>query len=226
MEVLEAHLTLLYRIIAGADGQDAEVQPLPPDALPEVALKGLRIALTSTFSNFPVASEIRHAVESSALEEAPLPELDFEREIASAGALVEMIVSVSQPENEEQPATLAQYMEAVHRRDQAIITWERFFDAWDILLCPPAMTTAFPHCETGAPLPVDGREVIYWMISTHALLFNYTGHPAVPLPYRVSADGLPIGVQIVGRRWDEMRLLATAAALSNVTGGFRRPNGH
>ena len=72
------------------------------------------------------------------------------------------------------------------------------------------MITAFPHCETGSPLHVDGQDVNYWMVSAHATLFNYTGHPAVVLPYKLDRDGLPIGVQMVGKRWGESRLLAIA----------------
>ena len=70
-----------------------------------------------------------------------------------------------------------------YQRDQAIIAWEQFFDQWDVLLCPPAMTNAFPHCEPGAPLLVDGQELPYWLINAHTTLFNYSGHPAVVLPY-------------------------------------------
>src|SRR5205085_6995063 len=123
------------------------------------------------------------------------------------------------------PTTLAQYLKALDRRDQSITTWEQFFQAWDVLLCPPSMITAFPHCETGSPLRVDGQEVIYWMVNTHTTLFNYTGHPAVVLPYKLDRDGLPIGLQMIGRRWGETHLLAIAKALSQVTGEFRRPPG-
>ncbi len=104
--------------------------------------------------------------------------------------------------------------------------WEQFFDAWDVILCPPAMTTAFPHCEPGSPLHVDGQDVAYGMVSAHGTVFNHTGHPAVVLPYTRDRDGLPIGVQIVGKRWDEARLLGIAQALSDVTGVFQRPPGY
>jgi amidase len=42
----------------------------------------------------------------------------------------------------------------------------------------------------------------------------------------LSAAGLPIGVQIVGRRWEEMELLAVAAKIAEVIGPFRRPPGY
>ena len=77
----------------------------------------------------------------------------------------------------------------------------------------------------GLPLHVDDRDVAYGMVSAHGTVFNYTGHPAVVLPYTLDHDGLPIGVQVVGKRWDESRLLGIAKALTHVTGEFRRPPG-
>src|SRR5437764_305174 len=102
---------------------------------------------------------------SAAVEEATLPEVDFHQELMSAGALIGMITGAFQPEEQERPTTLAEYLEALHRRDQSMLAWEQFFDEWDVLLCPPSMITAFPHCEPGTPLHVDGQEVVYWMVS-------------------------------------------------------------
>ncbi|HEV8194043.1 MAG TPA: amidase, partial [Ktedonobacterales bacterium] len=231
-------LELLYSILAGPDGRDTEVQPVPVDVAPELALKDLRVAFAPTFPGIPVASEIRRAVEELAerldslcaiVEEAALPQLDFGQDLASAGALIEMMTGAFQPDEAEQPATpatLARYLEALHRRDQSIIAWEQFFHAWDILLCPPSMVTAFPHCEPGSPLDVDGQGVSYWMVGAHSTLFNYTGHPALVLPYKLDRNGLPLAIQVVGKRWSEARLLAIAKALTRVTGQFRRPPGY
>jgi amidase len=228
-------LALLYTIIAGPDGRDTDVPPVPLGTPPELDLKQLRIAVAPTFGGFPVAAEIRAAIESLAqqlssggatVETAPLPALDFTQELMSAGELIGMVVGAFQPEEDKPPTTLAQYLEALHRRDQSILAWEQFFQGWDMLLCPPSMVTAFPHCETGAPLHVDGEEVVYWMVSAHSTIFNYTGHPAVVLPYKLDRDGLPIGIKIVGNRWDDARLLAIAKTLSAVTGEFRRPPGY
>jgi Asp-tRNA(Asn)/Glu-tRNA(Gln) amidotransferase A subunit family amidase/putative intracellular protease/amidase len=70
-------LTLLYRIIAGPDGRDTDVQPVPVGDVPKLALKGLRIAFAPTFPGFPVAAEIRDTVE------------DLARRLARLGAIVE-----------------------------------------------------------------------------------------------------------------------------------------
>lgn len=228
-------LALLYAIIAGPDGHDTDVPPSPVEEMPQLALKTLRIAVAPTFPGLPVAVEIHDALEELAKQldragvvvgEATLPELDFNQELASAGELIGMITGAFQPEEQDRPTTLASYLEALDRRDRSMIAWERFFQQWDALLCPPAMTTAFPHCEAGTPLRVDGRDVDYWLVSAHATVFNYTGHPAVVLPYQRDRDGLPFGVQIVGKRWDEARLLAIAKALTALTGEFRRPPGY
>jgi amidase len=53
-----------------------------------------------------------------------------------------------------------------------------------------------------------------------------TGHPVVVLPLARSAEGLPIGVQVVGQRWSEMKLLAIAEQLTELTGPFQRPPGY
>src|SRR6266852_5922538 len=228
-------LALLFAIIAGPDGRDTDVAPVPVEEVPQLALKHLRVAFAPTFPGLPVAAEIRDPVEElakqlspmcAAVEEATLPQVDFNQELMNAGALIGMMVGAFQPEEQERPATLAQYLEALERRDQSILAWEQFFEKWDVLLCPPSMVTAFPHCEPGSPLHVDGRQVIYWMVSAHSTVFNYTGHPAVVLPYKLDRDGLPMGVQIVGKRWSEARLLAMAKALSEVTGAFQRPPGY
>ncbi len=230
-----ADLALLYTIIAGPDGRDTEVPPVPVDVAPERELAQLRIAVAPTFGGLPVATEIRRALEylaqrlreaGAVVEEAALPAVDVGGDLAGAGALIGMMIGAFQPDATAPAATLAQYLEALDRRDHSIIAWERFFAAWDVLLCPPAMVTAFSHCEPGAPLRVDGQDVTYWMVSAHGTVFNYTGHPAVVLPYTLDGDGLPIGVQVVGKRWSEARLLAIAQSLSHVTGPFQRPPGY
>jgi amidase len=227
-------LALLYSIIAGPDGRDTEVQPVPVEDVPELAVKNQRIAFVSTFPGFPVQADIRTGLEElaqqldragAAIEEAALPELEYYQELASGGKLIGMMIGAFQHDARERPSTLPEYMESLHRRDRSIFLWEQFFQKWDALLCPASMVTAFPHCEPGTPLRVDGREVEYRMLSAHGALFNYTGHPAVVLPYKLDQEGLPIGVQLVGKRWNESHLLATAMGLAPLTGEFRRPPG-
>ena len=225
-------LELIYSIIAGPDGRDTEVQPGPQAQTRESVLKELRIAFAPTFPGLPVAAEIRSAVERAAaelakagaiVEEAVLPAVNFHTDLSHTGELIGMMLGTVQPESQENPVSLAQYFKALARRDESIFAWEQFFESWDALLCPPAMVTAFPHCEPGADLQLNGKPVSYWLVSAYGALFNYTGHPAVVLPYTLDRDGLPIGLQLVGKRWDESQLLGVAKVVSAITGQFRRP---
>ncbi|TGT18480.1 amidase, partial [Mesorhizobium sp. M3A.F.Ca.ET.174.01.1.1] len=120
----------------------------------------------------------------------------------------------------ENSPTLSAYLEALNQRDEFIYAWERFFDDWDVLVCPAMMCTAFRHQEMGMPIPVDGVETSYWSALSHACRFNLTGHPAVVIPIGVDREGLPIGVQLVGRRHSDMKLLAAAKALARLTDAF------
>ena len=226
-------LALLYRLIAGPDGRDTDVNPVPVENVPELALKGLRIAFAATFADFPVAADIRETAEDVArqlgqcgalVEEAALPELEFSADLSSGGELTGMMIGAL--EDEAPPVNLKQYFAALSRRDRSIVAWEKFFETCDVLLCPASMVTAFPHCEPGTSLKVDGKDADYWMVGAHGALFNYSGHPAIVLPCGFDRDGLPIGLQLVGKRWDESRLLAIAKAVSQVAGGFQRPAGY
>lgn len=228
-------LALIYKIIAGPDGSDTDLAAVPVEDIPAVDHNKLRIAFAPTFPGFPVAGEISTAVEALAkqlvsagatVEEAKLPKLDLYDDLAEGGALIGMMLEAMQPQPPEQPTPISRWFEALARRDRSILAWDRFFDGCDALLCPVAMTTAFAHCEPGTPIAVDGKEQSYWMLPAYGAVFNYSGHPALTMPCGQDRDGLPIGLQLVGRRWSESRLLGIARAMAPLTGGFRRPPGY
>ena len=228
-------LYLGFRILAGPDGCDHEVAPVPVGDMPEVNLRDLRIAWAPTFPGIPVASEIGQALERLAAEldragahvEECLPKVDFDEQVRLQGKLTSLLIDAFEPTAEgSDPLQLADYFRVLDRRDALIGEWDRFFDDWDVLLCPVVMVTAFPHCPKGMPLSVDGEEVDYWTILNHCRPFNLTGHPVVTLPVSKDAEGMPIGIQAVGRRWEDERLLAMASRLVEVTGPFDRPPGY
>lgn len=228
-------LALLYHVIAGPDGCDSDVPPVPVEEAAELALRDVRVAVAPNFPNFPLAHEIRDAVLALAhkleslcavVDEPALPRLDYTAEGKRAASLIAMMVGVYHPQEGDPAATLGQYMEALRKRDQTIAVWERFLDQWDVLLCPAAMTTAFPHCPKDTKLDVDGEKVEYSLIGAHTTLFNYTGQPALVIPCSRDTSGLPIGAQLVAKRWNESRLLSIARSIAQVTEGFRPPPGY
>jgi amidase len=117
-------------------------------------------------------------------------------------------------------------LRALEQRDEAVRRMDEVFDDFDAWLCPVTATPAFSHRKTGRPIEVDGQPVSYFLAAGgFASTFNVSGNPVVVIPAGRSRDGLPIGLQVVGRRWADERLLAIAASLDALVGDFRDPPG-
>ncbi len=90
-----------------------------------------------------------------------------------------------------------------------------FFERYDLLLTPTSAVPAFPVGQR--PREIDGREVDrLWGSCPFTTSFNLTGQPAATVPCGFSADGLPIGLQIVGRWGDEVTVLRASAAFERA----------
>jgi len=121
-------------------------------------------------------------------------------------------------------ATIGDYMVALTRRDALIAALERFFGECDALICPVTVSPAIGHVPFGTPIDVDEHKVPYFIAGTaYTCPFNLTGNPAVVLPLARSRDGLPIGVQLVAKRWAEPALLRLAEQVAHITGPFTPP---
>jgi amidase len=119
------------------------------------------------------------------------------------------------------------YFAALAARDELISGLEGFLAGCDGWLLPTAPVPAFPHTRPGNSIPVNQERTDYAMaIASYAAPFNLTGSPVVVIPAGRNAEGLPIGLQLVGRRWDDDRLLAVAERVGAILGGFRPPPGY
>ena len=99
-----------------------------------------------------------------------------------------------------------------------------FFGRYDFLVMPAVQVPPFDVDEE-YPTEVAGVAMstyLDWMESCWCI--TVTGHPAISVPCGFTPDGLPVGVQIVGRRWDDLSVLRLAHAFEGATGvGLRRP---
>jgi len=83
---------------------------------------------------------------------------------------------------------------------------------------------AYGHSRPGGSLLVEGHKVSEtFMDLTFSGPFNLTGHPVVVIPVGRTAEGLPIGAQLVGKRGGELELLDAAEAVDYVLGEYRPP---
>jgi Asp-tRNA(Asn)/Glu-tRNA(Gln) amidotransferase A subunit family amidase len=92
---------------------------------------------------------------------------------------------------------------------------------YPVLLCPVAAIPAFRHGER--IWQVEDRTVEYLDAWSYTEWFNLLGFPAAVVPVGRSGEGLPIGVQIVGRPWEEELVLEIAAVVERGCGGWRKP---
>ena len=173
--------------------------------------------------NFDLAWETWGAV-AIAERSATAPERVAERVAALHASLGDQ-VPVARGSAMGARATVGDYMTFLTRRDALITAFERFLDDWDAFMCPVSVGPAIPHVPFGTPIQVDEKTVPYFLAGTaYSSPFNLTGSPAVVLPLGQSAkEGLPIGVQLVGRRWGEPALLQLASRVAHLTGPFKPP---
>ena len=115
------------------------------------------------------------------------------------------------------------------RRHELMVGWEGWFENFDLLLCPAASSPAFPHDQAGErhdrTITVNGKtqpvvDQLFW-----------AGYPCgYYLPSTVApiglAEGLPVGIQIVGRRYDDLTCLHMAGLIEEGYCRFTPPPGY
>lgn len=109
------------------------------------------------------------------------------------------------------------YIRALGQRDRMISQFNDEFENFDLLLSPTASVTAFPVDQL--PKEIDGKPVYpNPSYGFHPLTYpiNTIGHPAASVPCGFSSDGMPIGLQIIGRKGDEATVLAASAAFEQA----------
>jgi amidase len=119
---------------------------------------------------------------------------------------------------------------ANERRHQLRLLWDQFFEDWDVMLCPAAASAAFPHDQTGDRherlIEVNGKQVpttdqLFWA--------GYSGCfylPSTVAPLGLTPEGLPTGVQIIARQYDDMTALHFAELIEEHYHSFEPPPGY
>jgi len=112
------------------------------------------------------------------------------------------------------------------RRESLVREIDAFLSEWDTWLSPAYPTAAFTHRDRRSPIAVGKKRVNQDLAEiAFNVVFNASGHPSVVLPAAIQRDGLPIGLQMIGRRWEDEELLEAAARLDSVLGGYHIPPG-
>ena len=236
-----ADAALLLQVMAGPDSRDASsIKEVPPDFSAGLGrgVGGMRIAWSPDFGYAAVDPEVAEITARAArvfeelgaiVEDAPLKLEDPGEafyDLLSTGAyasyghlLEEHRAELDQPALEaiENGSKVdgARLSRAILRADQLGRQMEDFFDTYDLLLSPTLATPAFVTGEP--PAVIDGREVSTLLgFLPFTFPINMTGQTASSIPCGFSADGLPIGLQIIGPRRAEARVLQASAAFERA----------
>jgi amidase len=122
------------------------------------------------------------------------------------------------------------WLMANERRHQMRLIWDRFFDDWDVLICPAAASAAFPHDHVGdrheRTIEVNGKKVpttdqLFWAGYSGAFYL-----PSTVAPLGLTPQGLPSGVQIITRQYGDYTSLRFAELLEKEYAGFVPPPGY
>lgn len=108
------------------------------------------------------------------------------------------------------------FMQAARVRRLIADAFNRAFEQCDLIVCPAGASTALPLDSDLTPLE-------YYALDLFTVAMNLAGIPAVSTPAGMAQNGLPLGLQVVGRRFDDMRVLQLAKHIQQLSGVDNRP---
>jgi amidase len=201
-------LALAFPLIAGPDGHDAGVIPMPHGDPSEVSLEGLRVAWYPDDGDAPTTPATANAVRDAA------------EALSAAGSITtEACPDGIGPEVWDITTRWWGWDDLPGGETSRLLSdWDRFrsrmlafMGRFDLIVTPAAAGPAH--------LPADYSRRIFH----YTLPFSLTGQPCVVVRAGTSPEGLPIGVQIVARGWREDVALAAAMAIERRLGGWQPP---
>jgi len=239
---------MLFEVMAGWDDGDPCSAPVEVREVHEEVIRSMNIGFFEDDGRTPVTKETKSAVNRAASlllscgfhVESFRPEgLEQARRLwweffgRAGGMILEPLLRGHESElspllrefrgwtNAEPPHTgeslLAAWLGRDEVREKILLQMRKY----PVLICPAAAIPAFRHGER--EWLVEGKTVKYLDAWSYCEWFNLLGFPAAVVPMGYSDEGLPIGVQIVGRPWQEEIVLEVAAKLEEERGPWAAP---
>ena len=239
---------LLVGLMAGADPNDPTASSLPvPDymAATKGTIKGLRIGVPTAFYVDDLDHEVGRVLDETIatlkLEGAEIVsvELPDQRQLTAACQLVLAAEAaafhkrwmIERPQDYGPQVLMrlqnglaipaVSYLEAMRWRGPALAAYLAAVAGTDAVIAPVAPMPAATIAESDVGNSLDAEAVIQ-RITRFTRPINYLGLPALSLPSGFTRSGLPVGLQLIGRAFDEAMLLRIGAAFQRATDYHQR----
>jgi len=219
-------LSLALDVLAGPDAAHVAQGRLMLPAARHAAAKDWRVLVVSSHPQAAVAADVRAAVEGAGQRLAKagasvarasdlLPDL---AEVGDTyGQIVQTVLAHAEPGGRS-PMRLRTWFDLLATRTRIRAQLRTLFTQFDAVLCPAAGCAAFEHMSEPdwkkRVLTIDGRPTPYDALAAWSGLASLGGLPATVAPAGFTADGLPLGVQIVGPYFEDRSTLALAGLLA------------
>jgi Asp-tRNA(Asn)/Glu-tRNA(Gln) amidotransferase A subunit family amidase len=231
---------LIFRAIAGFDSGDVMATPIPLRGVHEAEIATITVGYFEEHPSAPVTPETRAAVRkaASALKGAGLRTEPIECDwLSEAGdhwwtLFVrlggELLLKEFRGRDKEtssiltfssRPPSKEELLAAWFERDLLRLRLSKLMSEYQVLLCPVCSTPAFPHGER--EWMIGDQRVSYMRAMSYSQWFNLLGNPGLVVPVAESSEGLPIGVQVVGRENSEEMILQVGRMLEEAVGHLR-----
>ncbi len=230
-------LALLFQIVVGPDGIDPYTVPVSLSDPQKAELRKLRAAFFVDNGDVPATPETAAVVKEAAKKIADLGAVITEARPERINEAYELYVGIlwadggawarrllqktgtqetllEQRLSQFKAISIADYTALLERWDQYKSQMLKFWQNYDVLICPVNAHPAIPHGTT-----YEGRNLAAY---GYTMAFNLTGWPSVVVRCGTSSEGLPIGVQVVAPPWREDLSLAVAQHLQTSFKGWRR----
>lgn len=236
---------LLFEVLAGYDPEDPFSAPVPVRA---TRLEGIRVGVMEQFYSVPVEPPLAEAVRQAAevlcsmrvpaepfvprgLERAPNVWAFLFAELP-AGVIRELLAGreaeahwtgtelIDRLKGRPEPSG-RDVLENLAVRDRMRASLLRQMRDYPVLLWPAASVVAFRHRQRRWETP--GKPIGYFEAMMPLTPANLLGLPALVIPWMLTGEGIPVGVQLIGRPYEEEDLLELAVRLEEARGAFPAP---
>ena len=233
-------LALLLDVLAGPPPEQAPAWRIELPAPPQSDLSGRRIALwlddpacRIDVGYLAVLERTAAALEAAGAKvDHAHPPVDFAEQMGVFGALITEAITPSLPPEAAESLSGRHVTWLAHQKERAALqrTWADWFEGWDALLCPVIPTAAFPHNQEGdlmsRTMIVNGETRAYIDNGSWAGLIGIIGLPSAVPPVGLTADGLPVGVQVVTPYLQDRAAVQLAGLVAEAAdAGYRTPPG-